>query len=478
MSSSSFSPPKDDFSKELKSIRKMVNWRNAKERSSFLDRVLFLIKNWNGQLPDLRDIFRPEEMDWLLTEDFKNRYGPVISRRNCNFIKFVVKAGYKESSDVDKNIKPLLRRTTALHWATRLNYYYDGVIKLFEIYDRFDVNYTDESGLSHFHAACKFGCRDVVVEFLAAGQDPNYIWKETGDSPLHLALANANKEVVELLVRNGADPNLVNEDGSTPLHIISKRETYRDSGLANLFLKYIDEEYQQTLLVDVQDKLCRTSLQWAVANMQPHVLDILLDRGADLSRFIFPNESYFGKKYDPENYRDDITITLASSTLIIVENLEKNGYKLDRSDALMIMTYFAHFEGLFEKSASLDKCWYDNEEFTVAAKEIVVSSSLSLYDLVRLLPEETEKHLTYADYLSFTKAKPDYYWDLPDDFTEACSAHLSEIIMRGFCRRWALESFLELMRHQLSIERCEMFIKQLMNKDLYRICLAAAGYSA
>ncbi|CAB0041469.1 unnamed protein product [Trichogramma brassicae] len=203
MSSSSFSPSKDDFSKELKSIRKMVNWRIAKERSSFFDRVLFLIKNWKGQLPDLRDIFRPEEMDWLLTEDFKNKYYDVISRREFNFIKFVVEAGYKESSNIDKNSKPLLRRTTALHWATRLDYCF-GVIKLLEIYDRFDVNYTDESGLSHFHVACKFGCCDIVEKFLEAGQDPNCVWKETGDSPLHLALANANKEVVESLLRNGA----------------------------------------------------------------------------------------------------------------------------------------------------------------------------------------------------------------------------------------------------------------------------------
>ncbi|MEH1771269.1 MAG: ankyrin repeat domain-containing protein, partial [Nostoc sp.] len=40
-----------------------------------------------------------------------------------------------------------------------------------------------------------------------------------GETPLHLAVSQGNKQVVELLIAKGADVNAKNKDGNTPLHL-------------------------------------------------------------------------------------------------------------------------------------------------------------------------------------------------------------------------------------------------------------------
>jgi ankyrin repeat protein len=51
---------------------------------------------------------------------------------------------------------------------------------------------------------------------LEHGADPNLSWGEQDDAPLHMAAQRWNLEMVELLVRHGADVNRRRKDGSTP----------------------------------------------------------------------------------------------------------------------------------------------------------------------------------------------------------------------------------------------------------------------
>ncbi|CAB0041267.1 unnamed protein product [Trichogramma brassicae] len=430
----------------------------------------------SGNLPNLRGIFRGKEIDWLLSEAAMNwKAKPSENSREMDLIRFVASTGYKDEPDVDEDGKPLLRRTTAVHHVV-MEETCDSVADLFKIYNRYDVNYTDDSGVTHFHVACEYGCTEVVEKFLELGQNPNCLDYIKGDSPLNYALKNGHKEVMELLLRNGADPNLSNKEGSTPLHIICKKHGCYDDDLDPPFFKIIDE-MQKTVQVDAMDELGRTPLQWAVVNLAPTTVKLLFDRGADISKFVFPTESYFAKRFDTMRYRSfhEFKVHLACIALVIVKSLEKRGYKLNRSDALTVMMLFATHE-MFEKSTDVEEIWYNEERFAIEAKQHMIKPSLSLYDLIQLRPEEASKQIKYFHYSQFVHSEE--YRNLPNMNRRACNLHLCEKLSRRFFQRWALESFLELMRYRLPILCCEKIIMKLKNEDLWCTCLATASQIA
>uniref|UniRef100_A0ABD2WJX8 Uncharacterized protein n=1 Tax=Trichogramma kaykai TaxID=54128 RepID=A0ABD2WJX8_9HYME len=193
-----------------------------------------------------------------------------VKNRKEELVNFVVCSGYRDEPELNEDGKPSsLRRTTALHLADGLELFYIVPVTV------------DESGYLHFHVACKYGLDDVVKEFLELGQDPNCIVPETRDSPLHLVL-NQNfrvKKLMELLLRHGADPNSANKEGLTPLHVIC--EDF-NSGLIKAFFEITDANHL-TIQIDAKDKLGRTPLQLAVASLSLDVVDVLLNRGANLN---------------------------------------------------------------------------------------------------------------------------------------------------------------------------------------------------
>ncbi|CAB0029403.1 unnamed protein product [Trichogramma brassicae] len=52
--------------------------------------------------------------------------------------------------------------------------------------------------------------------------------------------------------------------------------------------------------IDAEDKLGRTPIQWAVANLKHEVFELLANQGADLSKFVYPPECHIHENYDDE----------------------------------------------------------------------------------------------------------------------------------------------------------------------------------
>ena len=77
----------------------------------------------------------------------------------------------------------------------------------------------DESQTSDLLKAVDKGQIDLVQELLDSGNDPNEDAGPEGAYPLHLAALKGNKEIVRILLDNGAriDLKATNKDEATPL---------------------------------------------------------------------------------------------------------------------------------------------------------------------------------------------------------------------------------------------------------------------
>ncbi|CAB0036999.1 unnamed protein product [Trichogramma brassicae] len=113
------------------------------------------------------------------------------------------------------------------------------------------------------------------------------LWNILGWTPLHCAVNRQNRMAIELLLKNGADPNAVDEDGYTPLHACCFCFLYDYVYLLKQFFE-INDKLQKTVHVNAVDNKGRTPLKLAVEHLFPDAVDIFLDRGTDLSNLVFP----------------------------------------------------------------------------------------------------------------------------------------------------------------------------------------------
>jgi ankyrin repeat protein len=85
------------------------------------------------------------------------------------------------------------------------------------------INTLSKDGFTPLCLAAHFGHEEVVKLLLAAGADPNQVCENPMHvRPLHSAVAGGNEQValgiVKQLIARGADPNLRQEGGWAPLH--------------------------------------------------------------------------------------------------------------------------------------------------------------------------------------------------------------------------------------------------------------------
>ncbi len=139
--------------------------------------------------------------------------------------------------------------------------------------DEFDVNSSDDIGLTTLHLASEHGYQEIVKMLLEKGANVN-LSTNTGATPLLVASENGHTEVIEALIQRGADVNKANINGATPLLVASK----------NGHTEAIEALIQRGADVNKANINGETPLLVASKNGHTEAIKALIQRGADVNK--------------------------------------------------------------------------------------------------------------------------------------------------------------------------------------------------
>lgn len=151
------------------------------------------------------------------------------------------------------------------------------------------------------HTVVEHDWTDGLAEFISAGADLNLV-NDRGDTPLMVGVIHKKAISVRTLLENGADPELVNAIGSTPFNYVVrmnaglemtvssfvledgvKKEIVHDSGVPRqAALSVLQELALGGASVDAEDNRGFTALHTAASTGDMDFLVAVLDAGADV----------------------------------------------------------------------------------------------------------------------------------------------------------------------------------------------------
>jgi ankyrin repeat protein len=140
---------------------------------------------------------------------------------------------------------------------------------LFKMGVNLDIKIFGAEKMSALHRACELGRKDVVEYLLEKGANKE-VKNYAGDTPLHIACKEGKYDIVKLLLDRGADIESRSDDQKTPLHKAAE----------NGSCKVIAALLQHNAYVEAKDKFGRTPLFFAGGKKDG--IKLLLGRGANI----------------------------------------------------------------------------------------------------------------------------------------------------------------------------------------------------
>ncbi|MEI7833607.1 MAG: ankyrin repeat domain-containing protein [bacterium] len=134
-----------------------------------------------------------------------------------------------------------------------------------------DVNVVDKDLWTPLHYGAKRGFTTTLQNIINKGAKID-VQNINGETPLYLAV-NAREMSRDILLRNGANPNIANNDGNTPLHgLLTKIGDEEQT--ANMIRKLLAKQADQTLVNNAWDTPIALALK---VHYGPRVIQVLLD---------------------------------------------------------------------------------------------------------------------------------------------------------------------------------------------------------
>lgn len=140
---------------------------------------------------------------------------------------------------------------------------------------------------------------EAAALLLEAGANPDGR-DELGNTPLHRASFRLAFRFIRLLLKHGASPNLRNDNGETPLHQLYNPASYiaykkvsikEQQQIKNNLIQTARILLEQGADPNIADKLGRTPLHRLAGVAEPKLLKLLIEHGADPQRKDNSNET-------------------------------------------------------------------------------------------------------------------------------------------------------------------------------------------
>jgi ankyrin repeat protein len=222
-----------------------------------------------------------------------------------------------------------------------------------------DVNAALSDGSTALLWAAHNADIDLVDRLLRAGANAN-AKNQFGATPMSEAAFLSNTAIIEKLLKAGADPDSPSADGQTALMLVARTD---NAAAAKLLLDHGAH-------VDAREKQKnQTALMWASAESQPGMVRELIAHGADVNAHSLIDEDLAQVSSEPraqhQSYGGLTPLLYATreGCLACVRSLVEAGAKLDLTDPegvtpLIEAIANAHFDTakyLIEKGARVDK---------------------------------------------------------------------------------------------------------------------------
>lgn len=139
--------------------------------------------------------------------------------------------------------------------------------------------FMEKSDITALHRAAGSGHREVVELLIEAGANPNARTNE-GVTPLHWGLGEGI-EMVSLLVEAGAEVNAADDKGSTPLHWAASTGFNNEAVLVREVMLLIN--HGANINAKASNAADYTPLHAAAMQGRTQLVELLIDRGAEIN---------------------------------------------------------------------------------------------------------------------------------------------------------------------------------------------------
>ncbi|KAM9831955.1 ankyrin repeat domain-containing protein 61-like [Neosynchiropus ocellatus] len=183
----------------------------------------------------------------------------------------------------------------------------------------------DERRQTALHLSVQCQSLPAVQILCSYGADVN-LTDSTGMTPLHMSAGVLHKDITDCLVEQGADINMgVRSSGNTPLHLALVATTLKSQKNLEDHMTFISDLLKKGARPDVLNKAGRTPLHEACSFGNKFLVDLLLRHGADVNKLTSSGENcLFLFLNNPPNVRNRALLVklLSLTTPLTVHDLK------------------------------------------------------------------------------------------------------------------------------------------------------------